>query len=57
MIFMQENNNKEVKKNQILKKINIKDMGIDIDKNEYHEIVLSNSNVPENDYIKRNYYD
>ncbi len=27
--------------------INIKNMGIDIDKNEYREIVLSNSNHPE----------
>lgn len=39
-------------KNKILKKkkkfqINIKNMGIDIDKNEYREIVLSNSNHPE----------
>lgn len=28
-------------------KINIKDMGVNIDKNEYREIVLSNSNHPE----------
>jgi len=28
-------------------KINIKNMGINIDKNEYREIVLSNSNRPE----------
>ncbi len=39
-------------KNKIQKKkkkfqINIKNMGIDIDKNEYREIVLSNSNHPE----------
>lgn len=27
--------------------INIKNMGVDIDKNEYREIVLSNSNHPE----------
>ncbi|HIS88358.1 TPA: hypothetical protein IAA87_02880 [Candidatus Avigastranaerophilus faecigallinarum] len=31
--------------------INIKNMGIDIDKNEYKEIVLSNSNHPE--FIKK----
>jgi hypothetical protein len=30
--------------------------GIDIDKNEYHEIVLSNSNHPEKDFY-RGYYD
>ena len=40
------------KKNKVQKKkkkfqINIKNMGIDIDKNEYREIVLSNSNHPE----------
>ena len=39
-------------KNKIQKKkkkfqINIKNMGVDIDKNEYREIVLSNSNHPE----------
>lgn len=28
-------------------KINIKNMGVDIDKNEYREIILSNSNHPE----------
>ena len=27
--------------------INIKNMGVDIDKNEFREIVLSNSNHPE----------
>ncbi len=27
--------------------INIKNMGVDIDKNEYREIVLSNSNRPD----------
>ncbi len=40
---MEEKNKK--KKNKF--KINIKNMGIDIDKNEYREIVLSNSNHPE----------
>jgi hypothetical protein len=28
-------------------KIDIKNMGVDIDKNEYREIILSNSNHPE----------
>lgn len=36
------------KKNKKKKfKINIKTMGVDIDKNEYREIVLSNSSRPE----------
>ncbi len=37
------------------KKLNIdtKKMGIDIDKNEYREIVLSNSNLPETSFKKR----
>lgn len=33
-------------------KINIKSMGVDIDKNEYREIVLSQSNNPENSLRK-----
>ncbi len=32
--------------------IKVKNMGIDIDKNEYREIVLSNSNRPESAYFK-----
>ncbi len=32
------------------KKPNIKNMGVDIDKNEYYEIVLSNSAHPEDTY-------
>lgn len=31
-------------------KIDIKSMGVDIDKNEYREIILSNSNFPEKTY-------
>lgn len=34
----------------------IKNMGIDIDKNEYREIVLSNSAHPENIYNKNQNY-
>lgn len=34
-------------KNKKKKKINIKTMGVDIDKNEYREIVLSQSNNPD----------
>lgn len=39
--------NTQKKKNKKKFKINIKNMGIDIDKNEFREIVLSNSNHPE----------
>ena len=35
--------------------INTKNMGINIDKNEYYEIIMSNSNHPEN--MKRNRVD
>lgn len=35
------------KKPKKKKKINIKNMGVDIDKNEYREIVLSQSNQPD----------
>ena len=31
-------------------KLNIKTMGVDIDKNEFREIVLSNTNRPEQFY-------
>ena len=42
---MDEKNKAQKKKKKF--QINIKNMGIDIDKNEYREIVLSNSNHPE----------
>ncbi len=45
---MENNKTKQIKKKKF--KINIKNMGIDIDKNEYREIVLSNSNHPEKIY-------
>lgn len=41
---------KKLKKKKNKFKINIKNMGIDIDKNEFREIVLSNSNHPEKFY-------
>lgn len=44
-----KNKNKKVTKN----KTNIKNMGINIDKNEYYEIVLSNSAHPEDTYNKK----
>lgn len=34
-------------------KIDIKNMGVDIDKNEYREIVLSNSARPESAFYER----
>lgn len=34
-------------------KIDIKNMGVDIDKNEYREIVLSNSNHPDKAFFDR----
>lgn len=40
------------KKPKQKKEIKIKDMGVDIDKNEYREIVLSQSNNPD-----KNFYD
>ncbi len=45
---MYSKNNKEKKTN-----IDIKKMGVNIDKNEYQEIVLSNSNNPEKSYRKK----
>lgn len=42
---MDEQKKKTKKKTKF--KIDIKNMGVNIDKNEYREIVLSNSNHPE----------
>lgn len=41
------------KKPKKKKKINIKDMGVNIDKNEYREIVLSQSNNPDKNFFSR----
>ena len=48
----------KTQKKEVVKKdeLDITITGIDIDKNEYHEIVLSNSNHPEKDFY-RGYYD
>lgn len=35
------------------KKLDIKNIGVDIDKNEYKEIVLSQSNQPEKNFYER----
>ncbi len=41
---------KKAKKKRV--KLDIKTMGVDIDKNEYREIVLSNINRPESFYSR-----
>ena len=35
--------------------LNIKDIGLNLDKMEYQQIVLSNSNFPESGHFKGNY--
>ena len=45
-MYKKEKNKKE--------QINIKNMGVDIDKNEYREIVLSNTNRPEATFGAKN---
>ncbi len=51
------NKKQEPQKIEKTNKLNIKIKSLDIDKAEYQEIVLSNSNFPERDYYKQNYYD
>lgn len=34
-------------------KIDVKNMGVDIDKNEYRQIVLSSENVPDKAFLKQ----
>lgn len=46
---MQEDKNKKNKKI----KIDTKNMGVDIDKNEYREIILSQSNHPDKSFYDR----
>ena len=57
IITMQEDKNQNINKTKKINKTSIKNMGVDIDKNEFREIVLSNSNNPEKNYYKRDYYD
>ena len=52
---MKENKTKSAKKITAKKKYGIKNMGIDVDKNEYYEIILSNSNHPESAFLKHKY--
>lgn len=40
-------------KNKKIKPIDVKTMGVDIDKNEYKEIVLSQSNNPDKSFYDR----
>ena len=42
-----------ISKDKKVKKIDIKNMGVDIDKNEYKEIVLSQSNQPEKNFYEK----
>ena len=55
--LMTENKNQEVKKNQKSKNFNKEIISLDIDKREYQDIVLSNSNFPDSDYFKQCRYD
>ena len=43
-----ENKPQNIKNKKKKFTINTKNMGVNIDKNEYYEIILSNSNHPEN---------
>ncbi len=45
--------NEQTRKNKKIPEIKIKNMGVDIDKNEYREIVLSNSARPEDTFYEK----
>lgn len=47
-VFMSKEKKKKGKN-----KFNLKNIGVDVDKNEYREIVLSNSNFPEAVFSKK----
>jgi hypothetical protein len=47
---MADNKKQQTKINQKTKKTKSKIVGLDIDKAEYQEIVLSNSNFPDKDW-------
>lgn len=53
---MTENKKQEINKVKKTNKSNLKISSLDIDKAEYQEIVLSNSNFPDKDYFKQDYY-
>ena len=50
---MEKKNNKNFTQKRKAPEIKIKNMGVDIDKNEYREIVLSNSARPEASFYDR----
>ncbi len=50
---MENKNNKNFDKKRKAPEIKIQNMGVDIDKNEYREIVLSNSARPEASFYDR----
>ncbi len=56
---MSEEKKEEVKQSEPPKtsRVKEKDIGLNLDKMEYQEIVLSQSNFPDRDYFKRDYYD
>jgi len=54
---MDEKQEKPAKNADKSKKLDIKITGLDLDKREYQEIVLSNSNFPDGDYSRQNQYD
>ncbi len=54
---MNDKNNKKAQKTKTKPKKSIKNMGLDIDKNEYMEIILSNSNHPEATYKNKHYFE
>ncbi len=49
------NKKQETKKSEKTKTPDIKIKSLDIDKAEYQEIILSNSNFPDMDYYKQDY--
>ena len=53
IIVMENKYNKKNNKKLKAPEIKIKNMGVDIDKNEYREIVLSNSARPEASFYDR----
>lgn len=54
---MSDNKKPKTEKSKKPNNLNINIKGLDIDKAEYQEIVLSNSNFPDRDYFKRDYFD
>ena len=53
----EQNKTNEIQKAKKTNKFEVEITGLDIDKIEYQEIVLSNSNFPDRNYFKPSYYD